>query len=330
MYIPAESLNTESIVNRQQTPASGETGSDQGNFASVLESAGSGAALSAETSAQGTTASEETGTASGKAAEFLSEIFNKTNSGTVSEEELYAAVTYSQLAEDFGQDAADAFKTQLVDNLDMNRRADGYTPIEQGVLTSLQQLIDSGTITQAKAETLNGEAFIAAQLDSNSKALWDHLGSTQAVAQLESALASSNALLDKIASGEVQAAGRTLTLDDDQAGSAAVPLSSASGQLAGAADSTSSLSGTGIIWKPISESDHKLVVVLPSSDDPQIRLYSPDGTYIETGDDKGLLSESDSRRVYRFNLPGAGYQDGTLLQVGGTTYRINSTASRYN
>ncbi len=73
-------------------------------------------------------------------------------------------------------------------------------------------------------------------------------------------------------------------------------------------------SGGGFLWKPISEGDGKLVILLPSSysglTTTTLTVYTSDGT-AKTGNYKG--TSNGSRETYRFNNPGADY--GTNIYV---------------
>ena len=319
MYIPP-SIYSQGILHRAQSPRISAGTAQAVPFSNYLETA----------SSENRAATADTVDCT---AEFLSEFFGKDTVQHVSEEELYAAVTYSRLTEEYGTEAGDSFKKAFRSNLEAGRRADGYAFIETSVVSALQHLVDGGTLATEEAETVNGEAFAAAQLDDNSQELWDHLGSTQAVARVTASLASSAELMTRIAEGRLSIAKRSLSAEHDPRssspfhGNTTAPATQVSGMIQ---TTMRDLQGTGIIWKPVSEGDHKLAVILPSSDSPRITLYTPQGGYIETADDTGLHSESDRRRVYRFDRPGAHYPPGTLLQIGSTTYRIDDTASRYN
>ena len=86
--------------------------------------------------------------------------------------------------------------------------------------------------------------------------------------------------------------------------------------------------GEGILWKPVSDSNGNLVILLNRSyGNPKVELLSPDGDVIETGD-FAYYSNPD-RATYRFNKPGGSYPDGTLVRVGGKTFAVPNTSKRY-
>lgn len=90
-----------------------------------------------------------------------------------------------------------------------------------------------------------------------------------------------------------------------------------------------SISGTGIVWKPVSEGDRKLVVLLPTSyGSPEIGVYTIFKEKVGNGDYKGRTN--GNRATYRFSKPGSGYESPALLKVGSKYFIVKSTKSRYN
>jgi len=96
-----------------------------------------------------------------------------------------------------------------------------------------------------------------------------------------------------------------------------------------AAGSATSIQGTGIIWKPVSEGDGKLVVLLPATSGVEtVSIVTTDGTLVEAG--RYINRHHNNRPTYRFNKPGRGYPSPCVLKVGSTGYTITSSAARYN
>jgi hypothetical protein len=88
------------------------------------------------------------------------------------------------------------------------------------------------------------------------------------------------------------------------------------------------LGPTGIIWKPISEGNRKLVIILPPRyGKPTLTIRNMSGTVIDTGNYDGLHSK---RPIYRFKLPGGGYPNPCILRVGTTDYLIRNPVNRVN
>src|SRR5690606_28230634 len=90
-------------------------------------------------------------------------------------------------------------------------------------------------------------------------------------------------------------------------------------------------SGSGMIWKPVSEGDGRLVVLLPSS-------YA-ESTGVAVADRNGNIIErvpfgprtNGNRPTYRFSRSGGGYPSPAILVVGSSQrFCIPNTGSRYD
>jgi len=79
--------------------------------------------------------------------------------------------------------------------------------------------------------------------------------------------------------------------------------------------------GAGAVWKPKSEKDNKLVVVLPSK-------YAK--TTVIVGGDTGVFTgfNNGNRGHYRFPKPGDGYEPAVSVTVGNTSFTVNNPARR--
>ena len=80
--------------------------------------------------------------------------------------------------------------------------------------------------------------------------------------------------------------------------------------------------GRGILWKPVSEGDGRLVVLLSSSfGDPAVFVVDPKGNAIERGRHVGRTN--GNRATYRFGRPGHHFGSPSVLQIGqGATARF--------
>ena len=89
------------------------------------------------------------------------------------------------------------------------------------------------------------------------------------------------------------------------------------------------LGPTGIIWKPVSEGDHKLAIVLPQHySAPTLTVRGMSGAVIDTGNYIGRTN--GNRPTYRFARPGGGYPNPCILRVGTTDYLIRNPVNRVN
>jgi hypothetical protein len=98
------------------------------------------------------------------------------------------------------------------------------------------------------------------------------------------------------------------------------------------APTTQTVQAAGILWKPVSEGDGRLVVLLPSSmGNPGAAILAADGTsLLDTGRYYGSPAEHGSRAIYRFSLPGCNYPKNCYLRAGNTKYLVPDPCNRYN
>lgn len=89
-----------------------------------------------------------------------------------------------------------------------------------------------------------------------------------------------------------------------------------------------SISGTHILWKPVSDSNGNLVILLPANySNTGVAVLSPDGKVLDTGRYVGRTN--GNRPTYRFSRPGRSFPDGSILRVGSRQYTVPDTSRRY-
>lgn len=82
-----------------------------------------------------------------------------------------------------------------------------------------------------------------------------------------------------------------------------------------------------ILWKPVSDSDKKLAVLLPAAmKNPAVSICDISGKEIEKG--KFVYYSNPDRATYRFTKTGSGYPSPCLLKVGNDFYYVKTTGSR--
>jgi hypothetical protein len=128
-----------------------------------------------------------------------------------------------------------------------------------------------------------------------------------------------------------QASSSSSSSSGSSSRSSSPPASSASGSSAAA--SSGGGGAGGFVWKPVSEGDGRLVVLLPSSyvgrvSSVQIRRG---GAVLESGRFAG--NTNGNRPTFRFSRPGAGYGSGltavaTLRTGGSVSWNIPNGGSR--
>jgi hypothetical protein len=240
----------------------------------------------------------------------------------VSEEDLFSALIQERIKKEKGDDALKAFQELLAKTKQSMTKSDGYIPVEDATKAALIKFQTEGKLTAEEADKMYSESFAAAQLDGNTEVLFDNRGGpndpTIAVATIEQALMGSRVKLDKFDSGAEKAPLRSL-LEPSTGKSAFTGVTAGS---------------DGFLWKPESEKDKKLVVLLPprlSGLVATVRLMGPTGEEIETGRYSG--NGNGGREHFRFSRGGGSYPDGLTVEAKLTTgevvrFAIGETSSR--
>ena len=217
--------------------------------------------------------------------------------GEVHEEELQYAVAL-HLLKNLKAETAEAFKSEFTKQLEDS--------LEDATRATLSALVAQGVISKRKAELINGASFQAAQLDHNTTALYDARGSaddpTIAVASIEQAIAKATSALDSFVKGSSCVSPRPI----GQMTYSNTPIAS-------------SISQKGFLWKPRSESNGNLVVLLPPnlrgeivSTEIHTGVPASANTLLERGNFSG--DRHNGRRPhYRFDRPGASYPNGVYI-----------------
>ncbi len=216
------------------------------------------------------------------------------------EEELFAAIIERRLEAE-NPEAANLYSSKKAEFMSSMARADGYVSVEDVANASLKEVVAAGLIDEEMGGKIKGEAFAAAQLDDNLNALYDGRGSgndpTIAVAEVNDAMSRVEQMLKQIDSGELQV--DTISLD--------------SSAPSGAVGSQPLDGSGGFLWKPESESDGNLVVLLPTElrgqiDKVEIHSEMPPSEENKLGEGRFAGDEHNGARLhYRFDKPGAEY-----------------------
>jgi hypothetical protein len=252
--------------------------------------------------------------------------------GMVNEEEMqYAIVRF--LLQGESPESAEIFSQVFSGSLNVGLE------IEDAVKVALSELVDSGVLAVDKAEIFNGVSFQAAQLDSDTSALFDSRGgpgdNTIAVMDFASAVKKAGEYLESVANGGIEVESRSL-----QAPSNVAPQSG--GQLGAMGAGISSGSGAsmgGFLWKPQSESDGRLVVLLPPALTGNVvsagiysSLPASESSKIEEGRFSGD-THNGGRAHFRFSNSGGAYPDGAyvvaqLRDGSEVSFQIKDSSSR--
>ncbi len=265
---------------------------------------------------------------------------NQTN-----EEELFAGLIFERLKSAKGDEVANKYSAALESEKTALKKGDGYIPYEDAAKNALRSLRESKDITSEEADSIYSEAFEGAQLDSNKNALYDGRGGandpTIALALLESALASSKALIEKFKSGESKATKRSLDEASNAAGQS-INVLAATGD-ASAIAASNAPTGTvfdgadGFLFKPESATDGKLAVLLPEQLSHQVLsllLKDESGNTLEEGRSTGY-GDLGTREKFAFTKDGSQYGKNLTVQAllaDGTVkeWKIPDPSQRYD
>lgn len=250
----------------------------------------------------------DTGSSQGDFNTTLKAFLSPDKSNKVSEEELFSALVQERIKKTKGESALTEFKTIFESAKKRLQKPDGFVPMEDAAKEALKEFRDAQKISKEEADSIFSQAFAGAQLDQNKDALFDNRGGpndpTMAVAEMEQALLLSGALISKFDAGSEKAPVRSLDTPSNAAATAS------------AGTTGSEASGAGFLFKPVSESDGKLVVLLPPRLAGLVKglsLVGPNGEVIETGRYTG--NGNGGRDHYRFSRSGGQYPDGVMVQA---------------
>jgi hypothetical protein len=224
----------------------------------------------------------------------------------VSEEELFSGLVQERIKKTKGDEALTEFQTLLSKSKESQKKADGFVPHEDATKEALRSFQAEGKLTQEEADSIYSQAFAAAQLDENKDALFDDRGGpndpTMAVAAMEQALLLSKAMISKFDDGSETAPARS--------------ISEASNGKGAHSAGTSEAGSAGFLFKPVSDSDGKLAVLLPTRLAGMVKgvtLVGPNGEVLEKGRYTG--NGNGGRDHFRFSKSGGRYPDGLTVQV---------------
>lgn len=297
---------------------------------------------------EGVTSTEQTEENSSDSSEFdtlLRSMVTPDGANQVNEEELFAGIIFERLKASKGDEAAQAYSAALETEKTALKKGDGYIPYEDAAKNALRTLRTGGTLTSEEADKIYSESFEAAQLDSNTGALYDGRGGandpTIALALLDSALASSKLLVEKFVSGEQTAAVRSL----DEASNGSYKSSGAliaTGDVSAVADSNTPTGTTfdgadGFLFKPQSSTDNKLAILMPELLAHQVLsllVKDENGNTLEEGRSTGY-GDLGTREKFAFTKSGGDYGKNLSVQAlltDGTVkeWKIPDPTQRYD
>ncbi len=271
------------------------------------------------------TESNQESSGGSKFVDLLRQYLEPDSANQVSEEALFAAIVRERIValkgEEFGTKWDAAFSAQKA----AAQKPDGFIPLEDATNATLKEFVASAEITQEESDKIYSQSFAAAQLDSNTGKLWDNRGggsdTTVAVAVMESALEAARLKIDAFDSGE------------------AVPEVPAGETVDGAVtpNGTTIDGPDGFLFKPVSNNEGRLAVLLPESLAHQVeRVLLKDlaGNVLDEGNSTGY-GDTGEREKFAFSKKGADYPKDITVEVvmmDGSirSYSIPDPSQRYD
>lgn len=226
-----------------------------------------------------------------------------TDKTRVSEEDLYALAVMNKINP--------KLKKQFIENLAEARKemkGQGVTEFFPAIDKAMRTLIKDGKLTKKEFIELKKYALGKAQLDERKSELSGNrkpLGSGQEGSVIEQFRNNSEATMSQVRSHRWhQDKWERATGVTSQVRTPSVNQ-----------DSKMPPSGE-FLWKPISESDGKLVILLPSGLTGLVEgvtIQTPDGKVIESGNFKGVAN--GGREHFRFSRDGGSFPDGAAVVI---------------
>ncbi len=254
----------------------------------------------------------------------------------VSEEELFASLVRQRIDAVKGEAISGQFASAFDNAKGTHTSPNGHIGFEDAAKSALRSLVSSGTLTTQEGDRFYSESFAAAQLDSNTSALFDNRGGandpTIAVEELSRAIAAAQGTIEAIADGSKVA--ETRSLDEVTLGKSSFGVATSSSPT----PSSANITGERVeefVYKPVSDTTGNLVVLTPSSFSGQISsvvLKDADDKILATGHYSG--NGNGGRDHFRFDKPGKSYPSPLTVEVkfdSGQleTYLIKNSDERY-
>lgn len=217
----------------------------------------------------------------------------------VTEEQLFGACVADRIQSTVGDEAVDQFQIVFRQEKAKLREETGKRSVEQAALNAMQTLTDSGVLTESERDKVYNQAFKMAQFDDDNTSLEDGHDPGKAVTTREEAIA-----------GADQKALTVSDVEDKR------PFSVEATSVEVPASYARNVDLKGFLWKPVSESDGKLVTLMPDSLTgrvQQVNLFDKKGNVIDTGRFAG--NANGGRDHYRFNVEGTSLGLGSYLEI---------------
>lgn len=250
----------------------------------------------------------------------------------VTEEQLFGAAVAERLSHHTSEETAASFEKAFRQEKARLREIKGERSVEEAALNALQQLTETGEVLESVRNKVYNQAFRMAQIDGDSNSLENAKAAEKAFTSREEAVELANDRTFLFVATVDPETGEDSEQVEDTIEWTGAPTSSKASSVPTAEQQGIDLRG--FLWKPISESDGNLVVLMPShmaGEIKSLKLRDSSGAELEEGRFSG--NANGGRDHFRFLLPGRDYGDATLhvaLRTGELfTILIDNPGSRY-
>jgi hypothetical protein len=217
----------------------------------------------------------------------------------VTEEQLFGASVADRIQSSVGDEAVDQFQIVFRQEKAKLRAETGKRSVEQAALNAMQTLTDSGVLTESERDKVYNQAFKMAQFDDDDTSLEDGKEPGKAVTTRSEAISMAD-----------QTSITVNDVDDER------PFSLEATSVEVEAAYVQNVDMKGFLWKPISESDGKLVTLMPNSltgQVQQVNVLDLSGNIVDTGRFAG--NANGGRDHFRFNRDGSSFELGSYLEL---------------
>ncbi len=281
-------------------------------------------------------ATENSETQSTESSDFdsiIRKFLPSSDSAEISEEELFAAAVGQRIYALKGDEGLAKYQEFLEANKISLTTPSGHVQVEEAAIQSLKQMVADGLITSEEGDSVYSDSFAAAQLDSNSTALFDGKGDandpTRAVALMSEAMMKIKTYLD--ADESTRSNQALLSLESaSQTGSAVTAAATSSsgitvnsGTVSGDG-STVNPNGTyvdgseGFLFKPVTNNQGALAVMFAQSwtnNIAAVRLLDQNGNLVEEGTRMPYGIAETGREKFTFSKEGSAYPSNINVEV---------------
>ena len=258
---------------------------------------------------------------------FLRSALGKSGSQGTNEEALFSGLVQERVNKTGSAEAQAKFEKRITQHRKILAKHGSYVSEERAAKFALRDLVRNELMSKEEAAKIYSIAFASAQLDGDAQTLADDVVSTgddvnTRLAQLEQTVTayadgSKEVPLRKLSEGTTKGSVGGL-------GIAGLDASGAGGSVP-----------RGFLFKPVSDTQGSLVILLPSSMNSKVDevvLKDSSGKVIESGKFSGI--GNGDRQHYRYTRPGSEYPSNLVVEVrlkggGVETITIPDPALRY-